>query len=294
MSRIAYVTGRYVPHAEASIHIEDRGFQFADSVYEMISLIDGHLADAEGHFDRLERSLSEIRINLPMPRRSLRLIIDQLIRRNRVRNAAIYIQISRGAARRDFKFPSSIMPTIVMTVRSLPFDIEARKARGQKAITVPDIRWQRRDIKTTGLLAQVLAKQKALDSGAFDAWMVDEKGFVTEASASNAWIVDKKGRLITRSTANNNILKGVTRSSMQAICKKAGIKIVERPFSVREAYAAAEAFTSAASSLIVPIVEIDGKKIGKGKIGPVTEKIFDLYMRYATDRKRPQEKWNSK
>lgn len=294
MSRIAYVNGRYLPHSAATVHIEDRGFQFADSVYEMISLIDGRLADAEGHFDRLDRSLSELRITPPVARRTLRMIIMELVRRNRLRNAAVYIQISRGTAPRDFRFPVATAPTLVISLRPMSFDIPARKLAGREVITVPDIRWKRRDIKTTGLLAQVLAKQAAIDSGAFDAWMVDADGFVTEASASNAWIVDRKGALITRPTAGHGILKGVTRSSMQALFKKAGITFVERPFTVKEAYAAAEAFTTAASSLVVPVISIDRHVIGTGTIGPVTSKVFDLYMEYALDRARPQQKWNAK
>lgn len=293
MPRISYVNGRYVPHAEASVHVEDRGFQFSDSVYEMISLMDGQLADARGHLDRLERSLSELRIPMPMTRGALQMVIAEVVRRNRLRNAAIYIQVSRGAAPRDFPFPKSVSPTLAVIVRPMNFDVSLRKAAGKKVITMPDIRWQRRDIKTTGLLAQVLCKQAALDKGAFDAWMFDEKGFITEASASNAWIVNKKGELLTRPTANHNILKGVTRSALQDICKKAGIRIVERPFSVKEAHAAVEAFATGASSVVTPIVAIDGKKIGSGKIGPVTEKIFDLYMEYAA-RKGVQLKWNAK
>lgn len=292
MSRIAYVNGRYVPHAEASVSIEDRGFQFSDSVYEMVSLMDGHLADVEGHLDRLERSLSELRIAMPVSRRILKMIMVQLVRRNRFRNAGVYIQISRGVARRDFKFPKGIKPTLVLTVTPMDFDLASKG--GKKVITVPDIRWQRRDIKTNSLLAQVLAKQSAVDAGKFDAWMVDEKGFITEASASNAWIVDKKGNLISRPTSKNNILKGVTRSSMQALFKSANINFIERAFTVQEARNAAEAFATGATTIVTPVIEIDGKKIGTGKVGPVTTKIYDIYINYARDRARPQQKWNAK
>jgi D-alanine transaminase len=294
MPRFSYVNGRYVPHAAANIHIEDRGLQFCDSVYDIVSIIDGHMADEAGHLDRLERSVSELGIHMPMTRKSLQLTIRELARRNKTKNAVVYIQVTRGTAPRDFKIPALIVPNIIITLRDSVFDIPARKATGRKAITVPDIRWQRRDIKTTGLLAQVLAKQKALDSGAYEAWMYDEKGFITEASASNAWIVDKKGHLITRPTANNNILKGVTRSALQILCKKEGIKLVERAFTVKEARAAAEAFTTAASSLLVPIIMIDGHKIGNGKIGPLTSRIYDLYMDYATDKNKKPFPWNPK
>lgn len=289
MPRIAYVNGRYMPHEEAAVSVEDRGFQFADSIYEAIALMNGRLLDEEGHLDRLERSLDELKIKMPMGRQSMKMVLRELIRRNRAKNAIAYLQVSRGAAPRAFPFPKDIKPTFVMTLRPTSFDIDAKKTTMRKIVTVPDIRWQRRDIKATGLTAQVLAKQAALDRGAYDAWMVDDKGFVTEASAANAWIVDKDGVLITRPAANGNILKGVTRNALQALCKREKIKIVERPFTAEEAYKASEAFMSAAISLIVPVSEIDGKKIGNGKIGPVTSKILDMYLEYAAGEK--QEKW---
>ncbi len=294
MPRIAYVNGRYVPHREAAVHVEDRGFQFADSVYEVIALMGGKLADEVGHLDRLERSLKELRIAMPRSRRAMQFAIREMVRRNRIRDGMIYMQVTRGTAPRDFKFPSKGASTLVMTLYPASYDIPARKAAVKKAVTVPDIRWKRRDIKTTALIAQVLAKQAAAEKGAYEAWMVDDKGYVTEGSSSNAWIVDKKGNLITRPTANNTILKGVTRSALQALCKKEKIKIVERPFTVAEAYKAKEAFTSSAVALIAPVVEIDGKKIGNGKAGDLTCKVLDLYMDYATDEHRRQERWNPK
>jgi D-alanine transaminase len=278
------------------VHIEDRGFTFADSVYEVVSLINGYIADETGHLDRLERSLKELRIPMPMPRKALQLVIREFIRKNRLKNAYVYIQITRGVAPRDFKFPKGdIRPTLVITnLGNARFDMEARKRDVKKAVTVPDIRWKRRDIKTTALIAQVLAKQSAVDKGAYEAWMVDDKGFVTEGSSSNAWIVDKNGALITRPTENNMILKGVTRNSIQALCKKEGIKLVERPFTVAEAYKAKEAFMTAATALVTPIVEIDGHKIGDGKFGKLTSKLIDLYIDYAADAKRKQERWDEK
>jgi len=291
MPRIAYVNGRYIPHHAATVHIEDRGLQFADSVYEVVALMDGYLADEEGHLDRLERSLAELKMAMPLPRRSLRIAMREMIRRNRARNGALYMQVTRGAAPRDFKFPKGVRPTLVMTLRNATFDISARKKEAKKVMTAPDIRWRRRDIKTTGLLAQALAKQAALDAGVSDAWLVDDEGFVTEASSSNAWIVDAKGNLVTRPTRNNSILKGVTRSALQALCAEEGVRIVERAFTVAEARKAKEAFMSSAVALIVPVSHIDGKMIGNGKIGPVTEKIFDLYLQYAQGHRR-QRKWN--
>jgi D-alanine transaminase len=294
MPRIAYVNGQYVPHNEAAVHIEDRGFQLADSVYEVIACMDGHLADEQGQIDRLERSLKEIRIDMPMPRAAMKLVMRELLRRNRIRNASIYMQVTRGVAARDFAFPKNAVPSFVMTVRPAAYDLAARKASVKKIVTVPDIRWKRRDIKSTALLGQVLARQAAVDKGAYEAWMVDDKGMITEGAASNAWIIDKNNNLLTRPAAQNSILKGVTRSALQALCKAEKIKLVERAFSVKEAYQAKEAFCSSAVALIAPVAEIDGKKIGNGKIGPLTEKLFDLYMDYATDRGRKQEKWNEK
>ncbi len=294
MPRIAYVNGRYVPHMSANIHIEDRGFQFADGVYEVVALMDGKLPDEVGHLDRLERSLAELEIPMPMTRRSLKIAMRELVRRNRViRNGALYIQVSRGVAARDFKFPAvDTRPTLVMTLRNMTFDIAARKAGAKPVITVPDIRWKRRDIKSTALLAQVLSKQAGVKKGAAESWMVDDDGFITEGSSSNAWIVDKKNRLITRPTANNAILKGVTRSALQALCKREGIELVERAFTPAEAYKAKEAFTSSATALIMPVSSIDGHKIGDGKIGPITDKLYDLYIEYANHPGGKQEKWN--
>lgn len=294
MPRYAYVNGQYVSHADAAVHIEDRGFQFADSVYEVVAIMDGHLADEVGHVDRLERSLHELRMKMPIPRKGFCLVMRELIRKNRIKNASIYIQVTRGVAARDFSFPKDVKESLVMTIRPAKYDIAARKAALKKVVTVPDIRWKRRDIKSTALLGQVIARQAATDKGAYEAWMVDDDGFITEGAASNAWIVDKAGNLVTRPTAHNAILKGVTRSALQALCKSEGVKIIERAFTVKEAYAAKEAFCSSAVALIAPVIEIDGKKIGDGKLGRLTEKLFDMYMEYAQDLKVRQTKWDPK
>lgn len=287
MPRIAYVNGRYIPHDSAAVHIEDRGFQFADSVYEVIAFMNGRFADEVGHLDRLERSLGELRIPMPMPRPALQLVLRELARRNRLKNASLYMQVTRGAAPRDFKFPKDIRATLVVTIRPAVFG----RLVARTAITVPDIRWKRRDIKTTALIAQVMAKQAAVEKGAYDAWLVDDRGFITEGSSTNAWIVDKNNNLITRPTQNSMILKGVTRNALQALCKKEKIKIIERPFTVKEIYQAKEAFTTAAVSLVTPIVEMDGHKIGDGKIGAMTRKVLDVYLAYATDQKKKQQSW---
>ena len=280
MSRISYVNGRFVPHSKAAVHIEDRGYQFADGIYEVVALMGGVLADECGHLDRLERSLREIGMDLPVSRRSLHLLMRELVRRNRATDGGLYIQVTRGVARRDFKFPKNASPSLVMTLMPARYDISERKKTGRKVITVQDIRWKRRDIKSVALLPQVLAKQSAAKAGAYEAWMVDDDGFVTEGSSSNAWIVTKNGELVTRPTSGNAILKGVTRNALQRICKDAGIRLVERAFTVKEAQTAQEAFCSSAVALIAPVVDIDGKKIGDGKIGPVTERLLDLYLAY--------------
>lgn len=289
MPRISYVNGRFVPHAGAKVSVEDRGFQFADSIYEVIALMGGTLTDERGHIDRLERSLAELGMKLPVSRRSLGLLMRELVRRNRAVDGGVYIQVTRGVAPRDFKFPARARPTLVMILMPARFDILERKAAGRKVITVPDLRWKRRDIKSTALLPQVMAKQAAAKAGAYEAWMVDDDGFVTEGASSNAWIVTSKGELVTRAAAGGVILKGVTRNTLQALAGKAGLRIVERPFTVAEALAAKEAFCSSAVALIAPVVSIDGRKIGQGRIGPVTERLFDLYLDYASEGK--QLKW---
>ncbi len=286
MPRISYVNGRYVPHQHAQVHIEDRGFQFADGAYEVVALINGRFADAAGHLDRFERSLRELQIKMPMPRQSLVFVMQEMARRNRLHNGSLYIQASRGAAPRDFKFPAHADTTLVMTLRPATFGTLVPR----KAVCVPDIRWKRRDIKSTALLPQVLAKQAAVEQGAYEALMLDDDGVITEGSSTNAWMVDAKGTLITRSTRNNMILKGVTRNALQAL---GDFKIIERGFTPAEAYKAKEIFTTAAVSLVTPIVELDGNRIGDGKVGPVAKKVLDVYLAYAArtpDNK--QKRWS--
>jgi D-alanine transaminase len=293
MPRYAYVNGTYVAHDEACVHIEDRGFQFADSVYEVVACINGKLADEQGHLDRLQRSLSELSMDMPVTRNSLKFIIREILRRNRLKNANIYIQVTRGVAKRDFPFPANYTPSsLVLTARSFQFDNNAKVKKGATAITVPDLRWKRRDIKTTGLLAQVLAKQEANDAGAYDAWLVDDEGYITEGSSSNAWIVTQDGVLVTRN-ATPSILRGVTRTALEKICADLKIKIQERAFTVQEAYDAQEAFNSSAVALIVPITNLDGHIIGTGEPGPVTQKLYDEYRLYADGRRGEFVKWNA-
>ena len=279
MSRIAYVNGRYVPHSQACVHIEDRGFQFADAVYEYFAVFGGRLADAEGHLERLWRSLGELRIDRPMSEAALVMVMRETIRRNRVRDGAVYLQVSRGAAKRDHPFPLRTPPaTVVVTAKPVDYAAEqAKAAKGVKVLTRPDNRWGRCDIKTVGLLPNVLAKQAAREAGAYEAWLVDELGFVTEGTSTNAWIVDAEGTLRTRDT-NANILRGVTRKNLLNIAADAGHPVSERPFTVEEAKQAREAFITAASTLVLPVVAIDGQSVGDGRPGPISERLRALYL----------------
>lgn len=292
MPRYAYVNGAYVPHDEAAVHIEDRGFQFADSVYEVVACIHGHLADERGHLDRLERSLGELDMNLPVERPVLQFIMRELLRRNRLKNASVYIQVTRGAARRDFPYPVKAVPqSLVMTTWPFEYDNQRKMREGVKAITVPDIRWERRDIKTTALVAQVMAKQAAARAGAYEAWMVDKDDYITEGASSNAWIV-KDGTLITRE-ASGDILRGVTRTALDKIRKDLQLKMEERRFTLKEAYAADEAFNTSAVALITPIVDIDGHQIGSGKPGQLTLRLYEEYRAYAEGMRGSQVRWQA-
>lgn len=291
MPRIAYVNGAYVPHNAATVHIEDRGYQFADGVYEVVGLINGEFADERGHLDRLERSLGELSISMPVSRAALRIIMRELVRRNRIRNASLYIQVTRGVAKRDFKFPAGTSPSLVLTCRPYVFEGNPAVEKGVSAICLPDIRWARRDIKTTALLAQAMAKQKALDEGAGEALMVDSDGFITEASASNFWII-KDGKLKTRA-ATHDILKGVTRSAIFEVARKHGLEIIEGSITPDEAYGADEAFCSSATSLIVPVTEIDGHTIGSGAPGAVVRDLYRYYRDYAKGGYDEQYIWSA-
>jgi D-alanine transaminase len=282
MGRVAYVNGRFVPHGQACVHIEDRGYQLADGVYEVWALFDGRLADAEGHFARLERSLSELRIRMPMSRAALTLVLKEAVRRNRVREGLVYLQVTRGVARRDHAFPKpEVRPSVVITVSGLDRTaVEARAAKGISVVTTPENRWGRCDIKTVGLLPNALAKQKAREAGAGEAWFVDELGFVTEGASSNAWIVGKDGRLRTRDT-NANILRGVTRLTLLDVIREQGLEVDERPFTPLEATEAEEAFITGAGSLVLPVIAVDGKPVGKGVVGPVATRLRRLYIERA-------------
>ena len=279
MSRIAYVNGLYTRHAQACVHIEDRGYQFADGVYEVWAVFGGKLADAEGHFIRLDRSLAELQITAPMSLAALKQVLHETIRRNRVTDGMVYLQITRGVARRDHAFPSpAVSPSVVITARSIDYAAaEIKAAKGVAVVTAPDIRWGRCDIKTVSLLPNVLAKQAAREQGAYEAWLVDKDGLVTEGSSTNAWIVDAQGRLRTRDTGAN-ILRGITRTSLMALARELQIQVIETPFTVEEAKSAAEAFITAASAFVTPVVSIDGAPVGNGRPGPVALRLRELYL----------------
>jgi len=282
MSRFAYVNGRFVRHGEAVVHIEDRGYQLADGVYEVWAVFDGKLADAEGHFARLWRSLDELRIAHPMSEAALTLVLREAVRRNKVREGLVYLQVTRGVARRDHAFPNpAAPPSMVVTAKSLDREAtNAKAAKGASVISVPENRWGRCDIKSIGLLPNALAKQAARERGAIEAWFVDDMGLVTEGASSNAWIVDAEGALRTRDT-NANILRGVTRSTLLEVIREAGLPINEKPFTIAEAQAAKEAFITGAGSLVTPITQIDGVKLGDGQPGPVAIKLRRSYIERA-------------
>jgi len=279
MSRIAYVNGAYVQHAEAGVHIEDRGFQFADGVYEVCEVRHGLIVDLTRHLDRLDRSLSELRINWPMARAALIVVIRQVLRRNRVKNGMFYLQVTRGSARRDHVFPAEGTPsTVVVTAKRTDAGlITAKNSRGIKAITVAENRWDRVDIKSVGLLPNVMARQKAKEEGAQEAIYIDADGTVKEGAATNVWIVDADGNLRTR-PAEHGILRGITRTTLMDVAKHVGFVIEERAFTLDEMMAAREVFITAATSICFPVVAIDGKTIANGHPGSVSQNIREAFF----------------
>ena len=282
MSRIAYVNGRYLPHRDAMVHVEDRGYQFSDGVYEVCEVRDGRIVDERRHMARLQRSLGELRIQMPMLLSALSIVMHETVRRNRVRNGIVYLQATRGVARRDHGFPPpQTTPSLVVTARNLNRANGEREAReGVSVITVPDQRWARVDIKSVSLLPNVLAKQAAREKGAREAWLVDDKGFVTEGSSANAWIVTNEGKVVTR-PADHDILRGISRTVVLEAIAALGLAFEERPFTVAEAYAAREAFVTAASQIVLPVVKIDGKPVGSGAPGPVAAALRRGFHRHA-------------
>ncbi|MDQ0463081.1 D-alanine transaminase [Caulobacter ginsengisoli] len=281
-ARWVYVNGQFVRHGQAMVHVEDRGYQLADGIYEVWAVFNGALADSEGHFERLWRSLDELRIPHPMSRAALEVVLKEAVRRNRVREGLVYLQVTRGVAKRDHAFPHpSTPPAVVIVARGLDrAATEAKAAGGISVITTPENRWGRCDIKTVGLLPNALAKQAARERGAGEAWFVDDLGLVTEGASSNAWIVDGEGNLRTRDT-NANILRGVTRRSVMDLLAKEGLTLQEKPFTPEEAKAAREAFITGAGSLVMPVVAVDGHPVGDGKPGPLATRLRALYIEHA-------------
>lgn len=278
MGRIAYVNGRFVPHGAASVHIEDRGYQFADGVYEVCAIRDGVLLDEDAHWRRLWRSLNELSIARPVTPEALKLIARELVRRNRVRNGLLYLQITRGVAPRDHVFPDGVRPSIVMTVKwHSAAKNDARAAAGVAVRSFPDLRWKRCDIKTVALLPNILAKQAAKAAGAHEALLIDENGLVTEGASSNIWIVTPERRLVTRHL-DSAILAGVTRAAVLALAGAQNVALEERAFSLEEAKAAHEAFLTNASALVTPVVEIDGTPVGNGHPGEIARALRAAYL----------------
>jgi D-alanine transaminase len=282
VSRIAYVNGRYLPHRSAMVHVEDRGYQFGDGVYEVCEVRAGHLVDERRHMQRLQRSLDELRIRLPMPLKALGVVLRETVRRNRVRDGLVYLQVTRGVARRDHAFPANdTAPSVVVTARSLNTEKAERVAAdGIAIITVPDNRWDRVDIKSVSLLPNVLAKQAAREAGAAEAWFVDKDGYVTEGSSTNAYIVTRDGKIVTR-PAEHGILRGITRTVLFDVGAAQGLSIEERPFTLEEAHRAREAFVTSASQIVMPVTSIDGRPVGNGAPGLIATALRRDYHRHA-------------
>jgi len=282
MSRIAYVNGRYLPFRDAKVHVEDRGYQFSDAVYEVCEVRDGRLIEERRHLERLKRSLGELRISMPMSPAALGVVLREVVARNRIGYGMVYLQISRGVARRDHAFPSPpVAPSLVVTARPLNMARNAAlAAAGIAVVSMPDDRWGRVDIKSVGLLTNVLARQAAIEQGARDAWFVDRDGMVTEAASANAWIVTREGALVTR-RADRAILRGITRTVVLDVVGAQGLTVEERAFTLQEALAAREAFITSATQIVLPVVRIDGNAIGDGTPGPVATALRREFHRHA-------------
>ena len=280
MSRIAYVNGRYLPQRDASVNIEDRGYQFGDGIYEVVHLYQGRFIDEDLHLSRLERSLREIELQMPMSREALVHVLHEVARRNRVRDGLLYMQVTRGVSRRDHAFPAKpVPPAVVVTIRRIPPYPQNVMNWQASAITQPDLRWARCDIKSVGLLPNVLARQEARKQGAIEAILVDDKGMVTEGAATSFWIVDAEGVLRTR-FLDHAILPGCTRGALIGLMREAGVAFSETAFSEAEMRGAREAFITSATSFVKPITKIDGKPVGTGEVGPVTQRLFELFARH--------------
>ena len=279
MSRVAYVNGLYLPHRRAAVHVEDRGYQFADGVYEVIAVKNGRFVDDTPHLERLDRSLRELAIAPPMSRAALRVVMAEMLRRNRIRDGILYIQMTRGVAARNHPFPSDSDTSVVMTARLEPPQDPGLADNGVDVISIPDIRWKRCDIKSVSLLPNILGKQLAHRAGAFEAWQINGEGFVTEGTSTNAWIVDAEGRLCTP-PIDEQILSGITRRRILKLAEREGIEFSERYFTLKEAQSAREAFITSSTTLVLPVTTIDDAVIGNGKPGTFTCKLREHYLAF--------------
>ena len=280
MSRIVHLNGRYLPEDEAKVSVFDRGYLFADGVYEVTAVIDGKLIDFGPHMDRLSRSLGELDMAWPVARDHLREVHEDLIEHNGLREGRVYMQVTRGVSERDFVYPTDVSSTLLAFTQAARVTADPKAEAGVKAISIPDIRWKRRDIKSIALLAQCMGKQRAAEAGAYEAWMYED-GYVTEGTSSTSYIV-ADGRIITRGLSNA-VLPGVTRLAIMRLAWERGMALEERPFTLEEAYASQEAFLTSASALVLPVVEIDGRSIGDGRPGPIARRLRALYLEAALD-----------
>ena len=278
MSRIVHLNGQFVPENEAKVSVFDRGYLFADGVYEVSAVIDGKLIDFEPHMDRLARSLGELDIAWPVTRDALRQVHEDLMARNDLREGRIYMQVTRGVSERDFGYPKDTSSTLLAFTQAARVLSDPKAETGVNAISIPDIRWKRRDIKSIALLAQCMSKQRAIEAGAYEGWM-HEDGYVTEGTSSTAYIV-ADGRIVTRGLSNA-ILPGVTRLAILRLARERGMTLEERPFTLDEAYAAREAFLTSASAIVLPVVELDGRPIGDGRPGAIAKRLRALYLEEA-------------
>lgn len=282
MPRVSYVNGRYLRHSNAGIHIEDRGFQFSDGIYEVIAVANNGLIDLEGHMARMDYSLGELGIAPPVGHAALKIIMAEVLRRNHVTHGMIYFQITRGSAPRNHAFPPAATSSLVITARSIRPPIRERAGEGVSVITVPDIRWKRRDIKTVSLLGNVLGKQEAVEAGAAEAWMVGEDGFITEGTSSNAWIINAERQILTR-PLGHSILEGITRQTLIKLAAALGIEVVERPFTVDEACHAKEAFFTSTTAFVKPVTRINGHSVGNGEAGSITLSLLEAYLDFMSE-----------
>jgi len=280
MSNIAFVNGRYLYQKEAFVNIEDRGYQFADGVYEVIAVFNSNLIDSELHLDRLGRSLSELNIGWPCERRVLNLILSVVIKRNFLKEGILYLQITRGVAPRGHEFPSKdIRPSLIVTASRKGLSSNLLYKKGVNVVTARENRWSRRDIKSVSLLPNVLAKQFAIENGAFETWLVDKNSEITEGASTNAWIVLEGGELVTRHLSPE-ILSGITRMKVIELAENNKFMVNQRPFTLEEAIRAKEAFLTSTTSLVMPVIAIDGIKVGNGKPGKISMDLLALYRQH--------------